>query len=386
MTDGCDSCPVAKLLRDRVRYLDEILDQSPAMVRRLSPDTTIEYVNDAAANALGGDKDTVIGRKLIDFLPSSERDQILENMKNTERGEPYDVRLADGRIESWRNFTITDDEGNVVSFITMGEDVTKTRAVEERDAAALLISNRALRQALEAAEMADKAKTTFLAEMSHDLRTPLNAIIGFAQLMESGEVTKAQSQEYAGAIVESGGALLDLVQRVLDLSSAESADNALTHFEDVDLTSILKRLMRQAQPILRPGVSLRQQFGDDPIPVRGDPIMLTRALMNLVSNSAKFTTQGWIGVEARIRGEIVQIFVKDTGPGVEPKEIERILRPFEHGDPERNARTRSDSDHGHGLGLPIARRYIENHEGQLQFRSKPGVGSVVEIRLPVRPQ
>lgn len=383
----CAACPVGADLRARVRFLDEILDQTPTMMRRMKADSTIEYVNASAAKDLGGGKDDITGKKLLDLLSPQERDQVLENIKNLEAGDYYDVHTQSGRIQSWRDFTITDDDGNVVSFISMGEDVTEQRVAEDRDRAHLQQQNRALQKALAEAEAAGKAKATFLAEMSHDLRTPLNAILGFAQLIETGSAPPGREKDYAKDIRQSGESLLTLVQRVLDLSQAEAAPERepAEIREVVELTELIRRLERQARTLLRPGVTFRADFADGPLHVYGDAIALMRAIQNLIENSAKFTTRGWIGVEARPRGDVAQIFVKDTGCGVEPADIERILRPFEHGAPQRDARKAMapGAAHGHGMGLPLARRFIERQGGKFLFRSKPGVGTVVEIRLPL---
>lgn len=377
----CSACPTATTLRARANMLGQILDHAPVMMRQMAADSTIEFVNAAAADELGHSATALTGKKLFDVVAPEERDQILHNMRNIEIGDAYDVQTQSGRTQSWRDFTITDDDGNVVSFISMGDDVTAARAAEEKDKAALMATNRALREALASAETAHRAKATFLAEMSHDLRTPLNAIMGFAQMLAKGEASREKTQSYAQNITDSGETLLELVEKVLDLSAAEAVE-ILTTQGVVDLLPILQRAARQFHPTLKPGVDFRPTLPKDPIYVRGDPVMLMRALMNVLSNAAKFTLQGWVGLEARMRGTMIQVFVKDTGPGVDPAEIDRILRPFEHGDHGRDAKTAADGRHGKGLGLPIAKKYIEQHGGQLLFRSKPGVGTVVELRLP----
>lgn len=382
--EGCDACPIRTALVQNVAELEQILDLAPSMVRRMDADTTLRYVNAATADALGRPKDDLIGVKLADLLSADERAQMLANLQNVSLGDDCDVKTPDGRTQSWRDFTITDDDGAVISFISMGEDVTAARAAEETDRDALQAANRALKTALKDAETANRSRSTFLAEMSHDLRTPLNAILGFAQMIEkdvlNGDIDRYR--EYAANVRESGGHLLGMIDRVLDLSNADAAES-IGAPEALDVKPLLDRLMRMTAPLAKPEVELKRLYDDAPLIVYGDRSMLQQALMNLLSNSAKFTTDGWIGLEAKSAGDVAQIFVKDTGAGVEPQDVERILRPFEQAELEEGGRTMTRTESGHGLGLPIARRYVELHRGKLLFRSKPGVGTVVEVRLPL---
>ena len=382
--DKCLSCSTGQALRRRARFFEEIIDCAPSMVRRMDAKGGIEYVNPAAAEALGQSADAMTGKLLTDLVTADERDQILQNMARLQVEKRYDLKRAGGEIEEWNDFSITGEDGNVISFISFGHNVTKERQKESNKTEELKALNRNLKSALEDARRSRRAKDVFLAEMSHDLRTPLNAISGFAQAIQSGlfERDPQKVKEYAAFIHESAGTLTQMVSNVLELSHIESRDVS-EHREIFDLTPVLARVLREVQPSLKTDVTLRPLTFKDEVHISGDPDQIGRAFANLLSNSAKFTAKGWIGVDVERRGDCVHVWVKDTGCGVEPEEVERLLRPFENDAHDRRPHTAKKPGQGYGLGLPLARRFVELHEGRFAFRSKPGVGTVVEVQLPL---
>ena len=230
------------------------------------------------------------------------------------------------------------------------------------------------------AENVALAKSRFLANMSHELRTPLNAIIGFSDIMRSkmfGPLSERYA-EYAGLIHESGGHLLDLINDVLDMSKIE-ADRftlSLEPFDAREAVSAALRLTRVQADTAK--ISLRGGLPPQPLDVVADRRAIKQIVLNLVSNSLKFTpTGGQVNVLAREKNGELEIIVADTGVGIAPADLERLGRPYEQaGGADQRAL-------GTGLGLSLVRAFAELHGGVMVIKSVLGEGTAVSVRLPV---
>ncbi|HYF23927.1 MAG TPA: HAMP domain-containing sensor histidine kinase [Caulobacteraceae bacterium] len=230
------------------------------------------------------------------------------------------------------------------------------------------------------AESQAAGKARFLAEMSHELRTPLNAVIGFSDIMRRqmfGPMPQKYA-EYAQAIHESGGHLLDLINDVLDMSKieAERYQLALETFDAREPVSAALRLVRlQAHEA---EVSLRGVLPPEPLTVEADRRALKQMTLNLLSNALKFTPKGGsVTVTLRQDGAALELSVADTGVGIAPEDVQRLGRPYEQaGDAGQRAR-------GTGLGLSLVRAFAELHGGAMALESTLGEGTAVTVRLPV---
>ena len=255
---------------------------------------------------------------------------------------------------------------------------------EERRAA-----HQALRRAKEEAEAArnlaeaaSQAKSEFLATMSHELRTPLNAVIGFSQIMMSetlGPIGSAQYRDYAKDIHDSGVHLLEIINDILDLSKAEAGKLELD--EDwVDVRDAVAAACRLIGPRAeRAQLSVIARIPPNLPPLWADERKLKQILLNLVSNSVKFTPAGGrVEVSASLdTPEGLSILVQDTGIGIPSGELERVLEPFVQ---VENSLTRSYQ--GSGLGLPLAAKMTELHGGKLSIASQLGRGTLVRLAFP----
>jgi signal transduction histidine kinase len=250
------------------------------------------------------------------------------------------------------------------------------RRVEDRTAQLAVATRRA--------EAANRAKSMFLANMSHELRTPLNAVIGYAEIVEedlhSGET--ATSAADLGKIRAAANHLLNLINEVLDLSRIEAGRLEL-RCEGFDLAALLRGALDTIRPL---AAKQRTTLVFNPGPgadasIRGDETRVRQCVLNLLSNAAKFTSNGVIAVDLRAcrigSSPGVAISVKDTGAGIGAEHLARLFQPFVQAD---NTKTRAHD--GAGLGLVITRRLARAMGGDVQVSSKLGEGSTFTLYLP----
>ncbi|MBI1403072.1 MAG: response regulator [Porphyrobacter sp.] len=239
--------------------------------------------------------------------------------------------------------------------------------------AALLAERDALARAREAAEAANEAKTRFLASVSHEIRSPLNAIYGYAQLLERGD---GKDGAQAGKVIRrSAEHLSNLVEGLLDIAQVESGSLKLAR-ETIRFPAFLDQLigMFSAQAAMK-GLALRLDTPANlPEYVRTDPKRLRQMLINLISNAIKFTDAGEVCLRVQYRNELATFTVADTGIGIPPAEIARILLPFERGGA-------SAERAGIGLGLAITQALVHIMGGEMTVESAPGAGSHFAIKL-----
>lgn len=238
------------------------------------------------------------------------------------------------------------------------------------------------------AEAANRAKSEFLANMSHELRTPLNAINGFSEMMVAemfGAMGDPRYKDYAADILSSGQHLLALINDILDMSKIEAGKLAL-RFEPVDVQDVIEdavRLMRNRAE----AAGLSVVVDVDPLlpEIEADYRALKQILLNLLSNSLKFTPRGGVvTVTARTLSDPrapsrVRIAVSDTGIGIAEGDIGRLARPFEQIETQHAKTTQ-----GTGLGLALTKSLIELHTGVFEMESATGEGTTVSLTLPVR--
>lgn len=239
-----------------------------------------------------------------------------------------------------------------------------------------------LRAAKEEAESSSRAKSDFVANMSHEFRTPLNAILGFSQIIMDevhGQVIPPQYREYGGFIHDAGNHLLGLVNNVLDLAKIEAGHMELRS-EKIDPTQLLADCCRLVEPLAEAnGIRLSNDSDTDLPMVFADEMRLKQIVLNLMSNAVKFTPPGGsVTVKARLDNQqnfVVEI--ADTGCGMPADDIERAQEPFQR---LESALTRRVE--GTGLGLFLVKQLAELHGGKLSLTSEVDEGTTARVSLP----
>jgi len=327
----------------------------------------ITFVNDAYCALAGLPRERLIGGTTT--------------LKVVEQGdtalEPSGTRVHDQKIDTplgprwiaWREGLVRSDAGGPAEMQSVGRDVTDRTE-----------SERALAEARDLADAANRAKSRFLAMASHEIRTPLNGIIGMSALLLDTPLTPEQTT-YARAVKTSGDALLALIEELLDYSKIEAGK--------IDLEArpfALAALVEDITELLAPRAQAKQieiaAYVDDRLPreVVGDAARLRQVLLNLAGNAIKFTSSGGVAliVEPGIWPNEISFLVRDTGIGIAPDAQERIFREFEQAN-DGIARTYG----GTGLGLSISERIVRRMGGRITLESTPGEGSTFEIAIPL---
>ena len=303
-----------------------------------------------------------------------------------------EIAFVDGRFIRRFSAQIRDEQDHYFGRLYIFEDIT-----DRKQAAANL------QKALEVAEIANRAKSAFLASTSHELRTPLNAILGFAQLMSHSPHLSSEHQEYIRIIHHSGEHLLSLINDVLDMSKIEAGSMTLkeTNFnlyrllDDLEGMFQLKALEKKLQLVF-------ECSQDVPQYLHIDQLKLRQVLINLLNNAIKFTSEGGVLVRVRIaniqwliaNGKeqvinneqlainnqrlAISFEVADTGIGIAPEELDSIFEPFVQ------AATSQQFQEGTGLGLAISRNFVQLMGGQITVSSQVGSGTIFKFDIPVK--
>jgi signal transduction histidine kinase len=286
-------------------------------------------------------------------------------------------------LEPWRRFAVVlAGIGLIAITILAGISAVLVR-LARREEVLLADAEQARAEAelaSKAAERASRAKSEFLAGVSHDLRTPLNSIIGFSEVLIggiSGSLSDRQ-REYIQYISTAGTHLLSLINNLLDLAKIEA--NRLTILDDnFSLYRVINECMRLVGAQAGAGRVVLFPYDERDIGLRADPVRIRQIIFNLLSNAIKFTPPGGSVAVRSTRAEngSLAISVSDTGIGMSGEEIATAMQPYGQ---VTNKYTR---DHeGTGLGLPLVRTLAEMHGGRLEISSTPGKGTTVTVIVP----
>src|SRR6201986_3144916 len=329
----------------------------------------ITFANDAYCELAGRTREALIGTSYAPTVLEQGESAIESNGTRM-----HDQKIAGPlgpRWIAWREGLVRTDAGQPAEMQSVGRDVTDSTETE-----------RALGEARDHADAANRAKSRFLAMASHEIRTPLNGIIGMGGLLLDTVLTPEQ-MTYARAVKTSGDALLSLIEELLDYSKIEAGKIDLEH-----RPFALAALIEEITELLAPRAQAKRleiaAYVDERLPseVIGDAARLRQVLLNLAGNAIKFTSTGGVAliVEPGIWPHEVSFLVRDTGIGIAAEAQQRIFREFEQAD-ERTVRNYG----GTGLGLNISERIVRRMGGRIALESSLGAGSTFEAAIPLMP-
>lgn len=315
---------------------------------------------------------TVVGRTYFDLYPWIDNKWVQYSRKVLDGkvlSKSEDVfELVNGKkiYFSWAMHPWKDENGTVNGLIIVAERIDDL--VKARDAA----------------EMANKAKSTFLANVTHELRTPLNAILGYAQILAKDRSITEYQNEYITNMYRSGMHLLSMINDILDLSKIE-AGKAEINIEDIDLNDLLDEIYSLFELKSREkGIEFLLHKSEElPQYVKMDISKIRQILINIVGNSMKYTEKGHITIKACIDKEkqngentLLNISITDTGRGIPQYQLQDIFEPF--------SQVKGEHNKGTGLGLTISKRLAQLLGGEIEVKSEWKVGSEFILRVPVK--
>jgi signal transduction histidine kinase len=286
-----------------------------------------------------------------------------------------EVRIANGNINSYINSraAIYNSGGDITGIVGAMLDITERKEAESE------IINAKIE-----AEAASRTKSEFLTTISHELRTPLNAIIGYSDMLieeDFGKINDKQKR-FSQHIHNSGKHLLELINDILDISKIESGKLELL-YEDF----ILKDLMENVENIVKP-LAIKKQIDlcfpadYEILSIKADRVKFKQILYNIMNNAVKFTPEkGTVVVSTKIKGNNLEVSVKDNGIGISEESQKHLFTPFYQADSSC-----SREYQGTGLGLSLVRKLVNLHGGKVTVESVLGKGSTFTITIPINPE
>ncbi len=401
-----------------LRIFAQAVEQSPVNIILTDLDGTIEYVNPKGSELTGYTYGELVGKNprmmKSGEMSAGEYDQLWKTISAGKVWKGvFHNKKKNGELfwESAAIAPVTDANGVITHYLGVKEDITERKIAEkkihdlnanlelkvkertlelseankhlERNILELKRAEEEIIKSRDEAMKANLAKSEFLSRVSHELRTPMNAILGFAQLLEMGELNPKQIKS-TNHILTSGRYLLQLIDEVLDISSTEAGKLALAT-EPVKLIPVIHELM----DIIRPQIIEKQltlgfeNSADDQLFIETDIKRLNQVLLNLLSNAIKFNITGGSVV---IKTEMmpakadsivpVRISITNTGEAISDENTRKIFEPFERIGAEKTETA------GTGLGLTVVKKLMDAMQGVIGIESIPGVGNTFWIELP----
>ncbi|HYA88963.1 MAG TPA: PAS domain S-box protein [Nitrospirota bacterium] len=405
ITDITERKRTEERLRESERMYRELVQNANSIVMRWNSKGEVTFMNEFGQTFFGYPEQEILGRHVVGtIVPATEStgrdlrplmDQIRVDPKAFERNVNENIRRDGSRVWiAWSNKAVFDQQGQITEVFSVGTDITdRKRAEEELDryrnnleelvkerTQQIEIVNRELEQSNIKLQELDRLKSMFIASMSHELRTPLNSIIGFTGILLQGlpGPLNDEQKKQLGMVKGSSQHLLDLITDIIDLSKIEAGKIEIS-LAEFDLMNVIREVAALFGPAAgRKNLSVALD-GPDMLFMRSDQRRIRQVLVNLVGNAVKFTKRGEVHVAVLEKNGTVQVAVQDTGPGIQPADMNRLFQFF-------SQITSADMPHleGTGLGLYLSKKLMKLLNGDITAESEFGKGSVFTMALPLR--
>jgi PAS domain S-box-containing protein len=363
-----------KLAEEEIRKLSRATEQSPVSVIITDLQGNITYANQTVIRLTGYSFEELKGKNPRIFSSGEKPKEEYKNLWNTLssgnewKGE-FHNKKKNGELfwESASISPIVNEKGKMTHFLAVKEDITERKNLTDD-----------LIEAKVRAEASDKLKTAFLNNISHEVRTPLNGILGFSQIMIQPDIQQADKESYLEILNESSERLVNTITNYMDISLIVSG-NMSVKSKPVDLTLILDKVYQKFLPKCKTKnlEFVKQIPSDTKTPLISDDGLLEKVLSHLLDNAIKFTIKGIITFGFNYSDDEYEIFVKDTGSGIDPVAQSTVFQIFMQADV-----TNTRGYEGSGLGLSIAKGLVELMGGRISLESEKGIGSAFYITFP----
>jgi PAS domain S-box-containing protein len=377
------------------QYARSLIEASLDPLFTISPEGKITDINNASVNITELTRENLIGTDFFEYFTEPDKAREIYKQVFAEGFvADFPLTIRDGKLTDvlFNGSVYKDEKGMVIGVVVVARDITDHKRIEkellvakEHAELATKIAEEAQGKAEEATQIAENAvisKQQFLSNMSHEIRTPMNSIIGFTKVMLKTELTEKQ-REYLTAIKMSGDVLTVLIDDILDLAKVDAGKMMFEH-KPFRITGSISAMIQLFEPkIQEKNLQLIKNY-DSNIPqiLLGDPVRLHQILLNLVSNSVKFTLNGSITIDVDMLHQdenkvIIEFKITDTGIGIAEDKIGHIFENFQQ--------ATSDTSRlygGTGLGLAIAKQLTEQQGGTITVKSKLDKGTTCSVIMP----
>jgi PAS domain S-box-containing protein len=384
MSERPERTPTELSADDLRGRLAAIVDSSDDAIVSKTLEGVITSWNRGAERIFGWSAAEAIGRHITLIIPKDrhpKEDDVLARIRRGEIVDHYEtVRVTkDGRLVdiSLTVSPVKDAMGRIIGASKIARDITARRRLEEERDRLLILE----RQAREEAEASNRTRDQLMALVSHELRTPLNAVMGWARMLQNGDLDEGTRSHAVEVIIRNASTQAQLIEDLLDLSRIVTARMRLT-FEKCEVTKCVDEALDAVRPTAdAKGVTLVTMFAPDVGPILGAPDRLRQVVWNLAMNAVKFTPPGGRVEVAVTRSEQnAQVVVTDNGVGISPAVLPHVFEPFRQ---EDSSSTRAHS--GLGLGLALVKHVIELHGGTVHAQSPgKGKGARFTVTIPIR--
>jgi PAS domain S-box-containing protein len=375
-----EKAKIRQSLRAHRDISNSMLENMTEVLFRTDKDLHWQFLNPAWESLTGRTIEDSLGRNVAEIFDIDGFTEVETHLKpirsgaikrtlfdgsfHHEDGSKVDVELSFSRL--------TADDGSFLGIVGSIRDVTERKQMEQNLVAARV-----------GAEKAADAKTHFLANMSHEIRTPMNGVLGFTQLLLDSELP-AEQDNHARMILNSGNAMMRLLNNILDISKVEAGQISCT-MEPMSTHDMFDNCVALMAPIANEkNLDLHLKIDENvPEQILADGDHLRQILLNLLGNAVKFTPQGAVTITVEADDPVdekteLHIFVEDTGIGIPADRLDAIFAPFEQADSDT-----SRNFGGTGLGLTISRQLASIMQGAIEVCSTEGHGTTFHLQFPV---